>query len=68
MEMKSEVDLQNVPKIYIMVKQLSNAIPVMNLKTENTHTSEETMERDPPTAPRILAITNAGTRPNLRRF
>lgn len=51
--------------MYIMVKQLSNAIPTKNLHTQNAQNVLQNAVAIPPTNPTKFVPTKAGIRPNL---
>lgn len=52
-----------LPKIYIIVKQLSNANPTINRKKANEIKLNEYADAIPPMKPSIFVPTNAGIRP-----
>lgn len=55
----------NLPKIYIMVKQLSNAKPKRKRHAANSQNELENAVAIPVTHPIRFAPTNAGIRPYL---
>lgn len=55
--------MYNLPKIYIIVKQLSNAKPTTNRHNENDQKLPLNAVATPAIKPIILQPTNAGIRP-----
>lgn len=51
--------------MYIIVKQLSNAIPTRNLQTQKIQKELQYAVAIPPINPTMLVPTSAGIRPNL---
>lgn len=60
-----EIIAMNLPKIYIIVKQLSKAIPTKNLQTAKVQNDEHMVVAIPPMKPTRLVPTRAGILPNL---
>lgn len=55
----------NLPKIYIMVKQLSKAMPTKNLHTQKDQNDVQKAVAMPPINPARLVPTRAGILPIL---
>lgn len=57
--------VQYWPNMYIIVKQLSKAMPTRNLQTQNDQKVVQNVVAIPPMNPAMLVPTRAGILPNL---